>query len=312
LKWLLVLSLVTLLLLERAFTPSYLVADPGPKVTVELIVTPDEVSMGDIAELIVRVTHPAKSVINVEPEFHQDLQPLSLPKISVGYQNTNQIATEFVWSLQFLSAASNESIPVTILLINNDGQTDELVTEFQTPTFVSLLPVGQVGLKGNQPQESVSLESESNFYITAIVLFLVGLALTYIVLKSSDRIDDDKSNSSSDLSAEAAARQRLATLHEYDLANSEAVEAFYDQISTIIRTYLVAKYDFPADAFTSEELRSTMVDHGIRHWQARLISELLLRSDSAVYAKIFPDPRSIDQDLTLAYEIIEYARGESG
>ena len=100
-------------------------------------------------------------------------------------------------------------------------------------------------------------------------------------------------------------------MHGYDLSNSEVVEAFYDQISTIIRTYLVAKFDFPADSFTSEELRSTMADQGIQQWQARLVSELLLRSDLAVFAKIIPDPQSIDQDLTLAYEIIEYARGES-
>ena len=297
--------------LGRSFTPSYLAADPGPKFVVEVIVTPAEVSIGDVVELTVRVTHPVKSVINVEPGFHHDLQPLSLPKINVGYQNTNQISTEFVWSLQFLSIASNESQSVTILLIDGDGQTDELVTEFQTPTFRSLLPAGQVGLNGNQPQESVSLEGETNFHIMAMVIFLVGLALTYIVFKVSRRNDDNKSNSSSDLSAEETARQGLAALHDYDLSNSDVVESFYDQISTIIRTYLVTKFDFPADSFTSAELRTTMVDHGIQHWQARLISELLLRSDSAVFAKIFPDPQSVDQDLTLAYEIIEYARGES-
>ena len=236
---------------------------------------------------------------------------MSLPKINVGYQNTNQISTEFIWSLQFLSIASNESQSVKILLIDDDGQTEELVAEFQTPIFRSLLSAGQVGLNGNQPQELVSLEGESNFHITAIVLFLVGLVLIYIVWKSSRKSDDNKSNLCSDLSAEGTARQGLAALHEYDLSNYEAVEAFYDQISTIIRSYLVAKFNFPADSCTSEELRTTMVDRGIQHWQARLISELLLRSDSAVFAKIFPDPQSIDQDLTLAYEIIEYARGES-
>ena len=129
-KWVLVLSVIIVSFLGRSFTPSYLAADPGPKVVVELIVTPDEISIGDIVELIVRVTHPVKSVINVEPTFHHDLQPLSLPKINVGYQNTNQISTEFIWSLQFLSIASNESQSVKILLIDDDGQTEELVAEF--------------------------------------------------------------------------------------------------------------------------------------------------------------------------------------
>jgi len=311
LKWVLILSLMIVVLFGRFFAPSHLVADPGPKLVIELTVTPDEVSIGDIVELTVRATHPPESVINVEPEFHQGLQPLSLPKIRVGYQNTNQISTEFVWSLQFLSTTSSETVPVTILLIDDQGQTEELVTGFQTPSFRSLLPLGQIGLNGHQSQERVSLEDQTNYLIMAIVPFLVALVLIYIAWKYFWANNESKSNSNSASSPEGVARERLSALHEYDLSNSEVVEAFYDQISTIIRTYLVAKFDFPADSFTSEELRSTMADQGIKQWQARLVSELLLRSDLAVFAKIIPDPQSIDQDLTLAYEIIEYARGES-
>ena len=310
-KWVLILSLIAVAPLGRFFAPSHLVADPGPKLVIELTVTPDEVSIGDIVELTVRATHPVESVINIEPEFHQGLQPLSLPKISVGYQNIYQVSTEFVWSLQFLSTTSSETVPVTILLIDDQGQTEELVTGFQTPSFRSLLPLGQIRLNGHQSQERVSLEEQTNYLIMAIVPFLVALVLIYIAWKYFRANNESKSNSNSDSSPEGIARERLSPLHEYDLSSSEVVEAFYDQISTIIRTYLVAKFDFPADSFTSEELRSTMTDQGIQQWQARLISELLLRSDLAVFAKIFPDPQSIDQDLTLAYEIIEYARGES-
>ena len=104
-KWVLILSLIVVAPLCRFFAPSHLVADPGPKLVIELTVTPDEVSIGDIVELTVLATHPVESVINIEPEFHQGLQPLSLPKISVGYQNIYQVSTEFVWSLQFLSTA---------------------------------------------------------------------------------------------------------------------------------------------------------------------------------------------------------------
>ncbi|GEM_PF-3175042 len=310
-KWVLILSLIAVAPLGRFFAPSHLVADPGPKLVIELTVTPDEVSIGDIVELTVRATHPVESVINIEPKFHQGLQPLSLPKISVGYQNINQVSTEFVWSLQFLSTTSSETVPVTILLIDDQGQTEELVTGFQTPSFRSLLPLGQTGLNGHQSQERVSLEEQTNYFIVAIVPFLVALMLIYIGGKYFRVNNESKSNSNSDSSPEGTARECLSALHEYDLSNSEVVEAFYDQISTIIRTYLVAKFDFPAESFTSEELRSTMADQGIQQWQARLVSELLLRSDLAVFAKIIPDPQSIDQDLTLAYEIIEYARGES-
>ena len=310
-KWVLILSLIAVAPLGRFFAPSHLVADPGPKLVIELTVTPDEVSIGDIVELTVRATHPVESVINIEPEFHQGLQPLSLPKISVGYQNIYQVSTEFVWSLQFLSTTSNETVPVTILLIDGQGQTEELVTGFQAPSFRSVLPPGQIGLSGHQSQERVSLEEQTNYLIMAIVPFLVALVLIYIAWKYFRANNEGKSNSNSASSPEGIARERRSPLHEYDLSSSEVVEAFYDQISTIIRTYLVAKFDFPADSFTSEELRSTMADQGIQQWQARLVSELLLRSDLAVFAKIIPDPQSIDQDLTLAYEIIEYARGES-
>ena len=310
-KWVLILSLIAVAPLGRFFAPSHLVADPGPKLVIELTVTPDEVSIGDIVELTVRATHPVESVINIEPEFHQGLQPLSLPKISVGYQNIYQVSTEFVWSLQFLSTTSSETVPVTILLIDDQGQTEELVTGFQTPSFRSLLPLGQIGLNGHQSQERVSLKDQTNYLTMAIVPFLVALVLIYIAWKSFRANNEGKSNPNSASSPEGIARERLSPLHEYDLSSSEVVEAFYDQISTIIRTYLVAKFDFPADSFTSEELRSTMADQGIQQWQARLVSELLLRSDLAVFAKIIPDPQSIDQDLTLAYEIIEYARGES-
>jgi hypothetical protein len=51
-----------------------------------------------------------------------------------------------------------------------------------------------------------------------------------------------------------------------------------------------------------------MVESGIERWQARLVGELLKRCDLAIYAHTYPDPESANFDLTLAYEIIEFAR----
>ncbi len=310
-KWILVVFLFTVLFLGRVFTPSYLVADPGPKLVVEIIVIADEAFIGDIVELKVRVTHPSRSLINVSPEFQNIVQPLSPPTINVGYQNTNQISTEFVWSLQFLSTTSNETVPVTIMLVDAEGNTEQFSAEFRTPNHISLLPPGQVGLNGNQAQESVNVEDHSNFLIMTLLFVFASSVLTYFAWRYVRRNDGYRPILRSDASPEGVARERLSALHEYDLSDPGTVEAFYDQISVIIRRYLVAKFDFPADSLTSEELGGTMVDRGIQQWQARLVSELLLRCDSAVFAKIFPHPESIDQDLTLAYEIIEFARGDT-
>ncbi|RLT28541.1 MAG: hypothetical protein DWI48_00245 [Chloroflexi bacterium] len=105
--------------------------------------------------------------------------------------------------------------------------------------------------------------------------------------------------------AEADARVQLEALAATMPLTRGDYDGYYGTIAEVVRAFLQEEFGFGARALTTTELQQRMVALGVERWQARLVSGLLDRCDSAVYAHRRPDPASADHDLTVAFEIIE-------
>jgi hypothetical protein len=80
--------------------------------------------------------------------------------------------------------------------------------------------------------------------------------------------------------------------------------AAYRVLASLIRAELGQRYDLPAPALTTRELRSRMEAQGLDRWQARLVGGLLEECDAVVYAGYRPAPERREADLTMAREIV--------
>ena len=105
--------------------------------------------------------------------------------------------------------------------------------------------------------------------------------------------------------AEADARVQLEALAAAMPLERGDYDGYYGTIAEVVRAFLQEEFGFGARALTTTELQQRMVALGVERWQARLVSGILDRCDSAVYAHRRPDPASADHDLTIAFEIIE-------
>jgi len=90
------------------------------------------------------------------------------------------------------------------------------------------------------------------------------------------------------------------------LLHSDPVGA-YRVLSSVVKGELARRYDIPALALTSGELRRRMEAGGLDRWQARLVGGLLEECDAVIYAGYRPATERRNADLTMAREIIEVA-----
>jgi hypothetical protein len=80
--------------------------------------------------------------------------------------------------------------------------------------------------------------------------------------------------------------------------------AAYRALATTVRAELARRFDIPATALTSTELRARLEASGADRWLARLAGGLLEECDAVVYAGYRPASARRRADLAMAYELV--------
>jgi hypothetical protein len=197
--------------------------------------------------------------------------------------------------------------------LREDGSAQEFVGALPTLQVRTTVRQGDTELRPLKPQLAISGAPPAWVRPALVSGAVVGLALVlsaaFVLLRR--RIRRGAVALLSPLPpavAEDAARRQLDALRAVDLLATGDLEAYYGRLSLVVRAYLQERFAFRATALTSSELDRRMAAEGLDRWQIRLVSGLLERCDAAVYARRFPPLASADHDLTLAYEIVEFAR----
>jgi hypothetical protein len=105
--------------------------------------------------------------------------------------------------------------------------------------------------------------------------------------------------------AEAAARAELDRIAALNLLDSGDLKTFHALIATCIRRYLSDRYGFAAFAMTTSELARRMEREGVDRWPARLVAGLLGECDAVNYAQYLPARIRAENNLSIAYEIVD-------
>jgi hypothetical protein len=221
--------------------------------------------------------------------------------------------TSFVLVLAPFALGEIETGAVTVQALREDGSAQEFAVALPPLLVRTTLREGDTELRPLKPQETIPGAPPAwvrpTLLAGAVVASLVLLAVAFVALRRRRRRGAVALLPRlAAATAEDAARRQLDALRAQDLLGAGDLESYYGRLSITVRAYLEERFEFRATALTSRELARRMTAEGLDRWQIRLVSGLLERCDAAVYAGRYPPLPSADHDLTLAYEIVEFAR----
>jgi hypothetical protein len=289
-------------------------AQEAPVVTAQVHITPQEITLGEPVQVTVTVMHSENSLITVEPPMQTSALKLlaTLPSQTATLPD-GSFRTETRFTVTAFELGPQQLTAFRILWLRSDGSSGELSVNPEPFAVESALTTEPTQLRPLKPQATFS-RPPSAWVPTAVVSVSLLLITILVILIAYRRLRRTltrlKTPDPNTLTPEATARQRLEELAAANSLANQNYEHFYGTLSIVVRNYLEERFKFAATALTTSELDREMTGHGVERWQARLTCGLLDRCDDAIYARRFPDPRSADHDLTVAFEIIELSQAQ--
>ena len=280
-------------------------AQSTPDIEIISKISPLEINIGDVFYLEVLVRHSNAVAISTNLAMISGIELVGSPNEGFDNPSDNSNITSIIYELQVFDFDLPQQLEIEVLWVTEDGQTGLVSNFVDLPTVIRLVTDASTTVRDLKPQQITSDDYDSTFsyqlFLGLVIILLFFLALT-LYFRRNNLLELEQNDS------EDTARLQLAELHSFNLDEVTDLQEFYSSLSSVIRLYLLNRFSLDALTYTSSELNKLMVENGIERWQARLVGELLKRCDLAIYAHIYPDPDSANSDLTLAYEIVEFAR----
>jgi hypothetical protein len=289
--------------------PSGVRAQEAP-LDVAIQVDPPTATVGDLVTLRLIVDHGDDVIVTARPPVVREADLVESPIPQTESRGGGRERTIFEFVVQPFALGTLAVDTVTLDWLHVDSSSGSVTV---TSPPVQVAPVrapGDTELRPLKPQMEVPGAPPAWIRPAGIagvaVAALVTLSLAAFLLWR--RFRAPSAAPFTGLTAEDRARAMLDTLVGRPLHNDEDFQLYYGTISLTVRRYLEDRFGFKATALTTSQLARRLPVPGMDRWQARLVAGLLDRCDAAVYARRYPDPTSADNDLTMAYEIVELSR----
>lgn len=296
-----------LLLLALAHSAA---AQPSP-VTLTAALDRNTVTVGDRIRLTVTLTVPADARADLTA---LEGQTGDLELLVVGNPDQKALADGQLQIRQTYDLAAFQvgdlTLPALSLPVHlASGETVTAASPAQSVTVQSVIPPGQQPADVRDLKPQISLDRRSapgarTYAAVAAGALVALLALTVLGWSRRPRLRT-LPLPPAPRTPEAVARAELDRIAAAGLLEQGEVKSYHALLAACIRRYLSERYDFPAQAMTTSELRRQMEGYGVGRWQARLVSGLLSESDAANYAQYVPARARSEANLEIAYQIVE-------
>ena len=289
----------------------------GPvRATVSL--APKEPALGDPLTLTLEVE--AEPGVQVEmPSFGEALGRFQIvqfvPRQSTkgekgDEQDGEKIVYAQTYTLQAPMSGHQRIPPLRIELVDerpgqaqnddDDGmaRTQELLTDELAIEVASVLPEGEVAAALRPARESLAPPSDRALYL-AVALAL--LALTGVGAFLGFRSWRRRARQQARISAYDVAMTRLAALERRGLPGSDNADAWYVDLSAIVRRYLEDRYGLRAPELTTEEFLIEAQRSGqLTNSHRDILSGFLARCDRVKFARYEPQDAESQEALDAA------------
>ncbi len=153
------------------------------------------------------------------------------------------------------------------------------------------------------------LASDPNWPLIAFFALLGLMALGYalsLVLKPRKGRVAPKAPPSAPVEPPQTIRGRLDALRASGLIESGSAIPFSDQLSEILRDFLRQRYGMSSRRLTTSEIMQSLRQRG-SETLCRAVEDVLVSCDLVKFAKVDVDTMGLQQMLTSAYLVLEYA-----
>lgn len=153
------------------------------------------------------------------------------------------------------------------------------------------------------------LASDPNWPLIAFFALLGVAALAYalsLALKPRKRPAAPRPPAATPAEPPQTIRGRLDALRASGLIESGSAIPFCDQLSEILRDFLRQRYGLSSRRLTTSEIMQSLHPRGSEA-VCRAVEDVLVSCDLVKFAKVDVDAMGLQQALTTAYLVLEYA-----
>ena len=284
----------------------------GP-VSAKIRLSPSKPLIGDPIELLIQVT-AEQDVELLMPEFGEALDRFRIldfaPIESIDSQGNTVSAQKYRLQPPF---SGKQSIP-QILVEFVDRRAGQKQAPEGFDAYELLLPRIDFEVQSVVPTNATSElkpplgELNTDFaddqaFWPWLIALLVGVAaiVAPFVVK---RVGKNRAIARR-ISAYEVARRRLDTLIAKPRPQGEEVNAFFVELSDIVRQYLEARFDLRAPELTTEEFMETVIDSpDLSRDHQTLLRDFLKQADLVKFAGFQPDDKTIQDSIAAADRFI--------
>ena len=282
----------------------------APPSIVSITADPARATVGDQITLTITIDHDAATTVEGSG-FGADVGAFEI--VAVAPPRTVPRGDASRTTIAYTLAAfrtGDLTIPPQSITYHGPSGSGTLTTSATTVTIASVLSPGDTELRPLKAQIDLGDPAPSPIVPALFIAAFAALtAFGYVLARRAAAIVPLPARAAAVIapappSAHDIARAALDAIAAADLGATDTPE-YYARIAATIRTYLSARFDFPAFAMTRRELERSATTSGIDRWPARVIANLLEQCDAVEFATFRPAPERRAADLTAAYEIID-------
>lgn len=295
-------------------------ADKTPAIEAEVKADKDKFTIGDKIKYTVLIKTPknieVESVTFKEKEGAQPQEEnFSIRDFGIERKSSflnKKLELEY-WYILTTYNTGQLTIPPAIIKYKDKKDTSWLVQETNEVTVevVSLLN------QGEETQDIKDIKEpappKSNFMrILLIILLIVFFPAAGFILYKKYFSKKETLKPVFIEPAHVIALRKLEALKEKNLPQHGKIEAYYVELSAIVRYYIENRFNIRAPEMTTEEFLHTLKDKNVLNpAQKSLLREFLTAADIVKFAKFRPDNTAINDSFAMAYRFVEETKNSN-
>jgi len=277
-------------------------------VTARLLIDDAALTVGDPAELVLEVTHPAGYQVFV-PELlgtwgDYEIQSQSRKVTEANADGSETTRQTFEAALFAPGTYWSPALPIT--LSDTGGNLSQAIAEPVSLEIVSVLAQEDVEIRDIKPQASLEIPNLMPLVAGGALLFLVLAAIGgwLIYRKLSTRTRPDNRT------PEQVATDELARIGGLQLAQAGEFTEHYALVTTCLCSYIEVQYDVPALEQTTLELKRALRTTSMSESLALSYIKLFGDCDLVKFADFKPSIAAAGQLVDQAQMLVELSASE--
>lgn len=273
----------------------------GYEVDISTSISSDSITVGDkflFTNTIEGFEHYKIDPIPIEEQLGDATVLSDIFRIPDEKQGT----VSFACTLAIYKPGEFEIPPIEFIITDSLGNTIEVSGQSMPVTVYSVLPDDTTGVEIADIKEPMKLRGPVWPYLLiplGIVLIVLSIIFLRKYFRKSYEISAIPPRPPWEIAYENLDRLKAERHPEFG-----RLKRFYFDLSLIVRSYIEARYEFPAAEYTTYELENSDRLREVENGLYGRLFELFNRADLAKFAKFQPSVEDANSDMKFAYDFV--------